>query len=76
MDFADGVYQNDIPAPPPHMRIDMFGQEVPIVKEAGPHLYKLSYKLNHPQFRQLKTDLEKKKPDLKTAPYLSTTKAF
>lgn len=57
-------------------RIDIFGQEVPKLK-AGPHFWKLAYKLNHPQFVRIKEDMQKKREILpEMAPYVTFTKAF
>lgn len=48
------------PTPPPHnLKTDMFGQRY--VPKSQPHLFKLSYKLNHPEYRRLQEEITKKR---------------
>ncbi|KAL8561693.1 hypothetical protein ACOMHN_054990 [Nucella lapillus] len=44
--------------PPPGQRTDMFGRRY--VPRSQPHLWKLSYKLNHPEYLQLQEEITKR----------------
>ncbi|KAK7486671.1 hypothetical protein BaRGS_00022072 [Batillaria attramentaria] len=45
--------------PPPGQKTDMFGQRY--VPKSQPHLWKLSYKLNHPEYRRLQEEITKRR---------------
>ncbi|KAK7099059.1 testis-expressed protein 52-like [Littorina saxatilis] len=45
--------------PPPGQKTDMFGQRY--TPRSQPHLWKLSYKLNHPEYRRLQEEVVKKR---------------
>lgn len=72
--------QNPLPpAPPSHRetRIDMFGQEVPKAEGSNPHLWKLTYKLNHPQYQKVKEEIERRKNMTQNnAPYVSLGQVY
>ncbi|KAL5007902.1 hypothetical protein ScPMuIL_016708 [Solemya velum] len=53
-------YPDPLPTPPPdNLRTDSLGQRY--VARSQPHLWKLSTKLNHPQFEHLRKEIIKKK---------------
>ena len=43
---------------PSQVRIDIFGQEVPRLKN-NPHYWKMTYKLNHPQYAHVREEMIK-----------------
>ena len=45
--------------PPPGQKTDMFGQRY--TPRSQPHLWKLSYKLNHPEYRRLQEEVTKRR---------------
>lgn len=45
--------------PPPGQKTDMFGQRY--TPRSRPHLWKLSYKLNHPEYRRLQEEITKRR---------------
>lgn len=47
------------PPPPQNLKTDMFGRQY--VPKSKPHLYKLTYKLNHPEYRRLQEEIAKKR---------------
>ena len=53
----------------------MFGQEVPMLK-SGPYYWKLSSKLNHPQYAHVKEEMQKRREiPVELVPYVTFTKA-
>ncbi|ELU08169.1 hypothetical protein CAPTEDRAFT_208890 [Capitella teleta] len=50
------------PAPnPADTKIDMFGRQVPKGKTSGPYLWKISYKLTNPQYKQVHDEMDARK---------------
>ena len=70
--------QQAMPAPPAgETRIDIFGQEVPKLKQNGPHLWKMTYKLNHPQYMHVKEEMERKRDiPIEQHPYMTMAKVY
>ena len=55
---------------PSQIRIDIFGQEVPRLKNA-PHYWKMTYKLNHPQYAHMREEMIKRRDrPVENAPFV------
>ena len=61
----------DLAQPPAYQgetQVDVFGRQVPKAKSSQPFLWKLSYKLNNPQYSQVQQEVKRRQSKPKQHP--------